>query len=161
MAREQDDNGVDTRELTEEQRARIDAWEGCSTPDLVREFAAIRRAKEQLEEEFKKITWAHDWLRLILIVQRMEDEGITTITVDGIGRVSLMGDLYARIPADKRMLAYEWLRDNGHGDVITETVPASTLKAMAKEMLKKGETLPEDYFKITPFSRAQLTPKKA
>lgn len=160
MAYEQDDDSG-AAALTEDQQARIDAWAALSTPDLVRDFADLRRIKETMEAELKKITWAHDWLRLNAIVQRMEDEGISTITVDGVGRVSLQGDLYARIPADKRQAAFEWLRDNGHGDVITETIPASTLKAMAKEMLKKGETLPEDYFKITPFSRAQLTAKKA
>lgn len=161
MAHEQDDDSNGAKELTQEQQARIDEWAAMTTPDLVRDFASLRQIKETKEAELKQITWAHDWLRLNTIVQRMEDEGITTITVDGVGRVSLQGDLYARIPADKRALAFEWLRDNGHGDVITETIPAPTLKAMAKELLKKGETLPKDMFKITPFSRAQLTAKKA
>lgn len=147
-----------TAELSTEQLHLLQLWGSMTLPELVRELAESRRRKEQADEVAKAANWAHDRLRLIELVKKMEDTGITNVTVEGIGRVTLVGDLYARIPAAKRTAAYEWLRDNGHGDLITETINASTLKAAVRTMLKKGEELPTDLLVVTPYTRAQLTP---
>lgn len=144
-------------ELSPEQLSLLQLWRMMTLPELVRELALARARKEQADEVARAANWAHDHLRLIELVKKMEDTGITNVTVEGVGRVTLVGDLYARIPAAKRTAAYEWLRDNGHGDLITETVNASTLKAAVRTMLKKGEELPSDLLVVTPYTRAQLT----
>lgn len=144
--------------LVEWQLDLADRWEKLPAEDLVRELARVRHEKDDLEKLLADVEWQHEYLRLVAIVKSFENRGINTLTVNGVGRVTLQGDVYARIPASSRAAAFEWLRDHGHGDLITETVNASTLKAAAKKMLKQGEPLPENLFAITPYSRAQLTP---
>lgn len=113
-------------------------------------------------EEVKAISTGfqkkYDALRLNLIPSAMDDDGISTITIEGIGRLSLTSDIYASIPAAQREEAWEWLREHKLGDIIKETVHAGTLKATLKSLLKKGEEeIPEDLFKVTPYTRASIT----
>lgn len=101
----------------------------------------------------------YDAMRLTVIPSAMDDDGISSITVAGVGRVGLTADLRCSILKENRLGAYKWLRDNGH-DIIQETVNSGTLKATMKAILKKGkEVVPTDLFKITPFTRASITKK--
>lgn len=102
----------------------------------------------------------YDALRLNIVPPLMDDEDITSITIDGIGRVGLTSDIYASIVSGEKEKAFSWLRENRHGDAIQETVNSGTLKALLKGIIKKGEeVIPEDVFKVTPFSRASITKK--
>jgi len=101
----------------------------------------------------------YDALRLNIIPSAMEDDDISNITVDGVGRVTLAADMYCSIPKDKRSAAWKWLRENKLGDIISETINSGTLKATIKSIMKKGQTVPADLFKVTPFSRASITKK--
>lgn len=107
-----------------------------------------------IKSHFQKI---YDHLRLTRIPEIMDGDGINTITLKDIGRVTLTSDIYASIPADKKDESWDWLRDNDHGGIIKETINAGTLKATLKSIIKKGEILPEGLFKVTPFSRASIT----
>ena len=129
---------------------------------LLEAVKEMERIRERLEE-IKAVKTEHqeefDLLRLGIIPGLMDEDEITNITIDGVGRVTLTGDVYASIPASERDRAYQWLRDNNHGGLIVETVNSGTLKAFVKGVIKKGEELPEDMFKVTPFSRASITKK--
>lgn len=122
--------------------------------ELVSRMAELQSQAEELEDELKPIKKEIDKLRLELIPNAMNDEGISSMTLPSIGRVTLTADLYASIP-DKDA-GYEWLRENGYADLIVETVNANTLKAWAKEQMKNGVELPADLFNITPFQRAAI-----
>ncbi len=117
------------------------------TLDLIKRLSAITNAE-------------YDAIRLSVLPEKMDEEDITNITIAGVGRVTVQSDIYFSIPAGSRDEAYEWLRKNGHGDLIQETVNSSSGKAWAKELLKKGTLPPEELFKVTPFSRAQITKEK-
>lgn len=135
----------------------INEFKKLSLSDMIKEMAAVGDSLESAEDVVSALQEKYDILRLIVLPSKMDDEDVSTQTVVGAGRVSLQGDIYFSIPADMRDKAYEWLRTHGHGDIIQETINSSTGKAWAKEVLKKGETLPEGVFKVTPFTRAQLT----
>jgi hypothetical protein len=130
----------------------------------VQTLASRQRGLQDKLELLKSISTTlqkeYDTIRLNILPEKMDEDDITTITLAGVGRVTIQSDLYFSIPADRREEAYHWLTDNGHGDLIQETVNSSSGKAWAKEMLKKGQTLPEDLFKVSPFSRAQITKVK-
>jgi len=113
----------------------------------------IKTISTRLQKEF-------DTIRLNVLPEKMDEEDITNITVTGVGRVVVQSDIYFSIPADSKEDAYEWLKANGHSDLVQETVNSSSGKAWAKEMYKKGQSLPENLFKVTPFSRAQITKVK-
>lgn len=132
-------------------------YKPMATLDVVRAMNKIKLEKEELEEKLKMVNAEYDYLRLNLIPTRFEDEGIENLKVDGIGRVSLTGDMYVSIAADSRDAAYQYFRDIGKGDLITESINSSTLKAAVKAMVKAGEEIPSEFVKVTPFTRASIT----
>ncbi len=123
---------------------------------LIEEFKEIKDELAKIKEQKKELQKKFDEYRFKLIPEAMEEAGLERATFDGIGTVYLTSDIYFSIPAPKKEDAFRWLHHHGHGDLITETVNASSGKAWAKEMLQKGEQLPEDLFKITPYTRAVL-----
>lgn len=128
--------------------------------ELVKELATLKAERDLLLEE-SKIKYARiDEIAKFDLPQLMDDEGVSTITVDGIGRVSLRGDLYASVNSDHKDKAFEWLRNTGKESLITEVVNASTLKAAAKQWIISGEPIPSECFIITPYTAAVLTPTK-
>lgn len=133
--------------------------ENMDTLELINVMNIIRVGLETATEIKTNLQKKYDALRLNLVPSAMDDDGVSNITVEGIGRVGLTGDIYASIPADKKPEAWKWLRDNNH-DIIKETINAGTLKATLKAIIKAGEEeIPEGLFKITPFTRASITKK--
>ena len=140
-----------------------DSLKQASLQELITEQAKIRAELDAIKEIKSGLEKKHDLLRLNLVPSKMDEKDTTNITIEtpiGKFRTTLQGDLYFSIPASSREETYEWLRENGHGDLIKETVNASSGKAWAKECMKQGIALPEDKFKVTPFTRAQLTKVK-
>lgn len=117
--------------------------------------AALMAEKEEVEAELKLINAKFDVLRFELIPEKMEEEGIERVSFDEIGRVSLTADLFVSV-RDKPSL-YNWLEENGFGDLIQPVVNASTLKAFIKGRMKAGEEIPEDCLNVTPVTRASIT----
>jgi len=128
-----------------------------SVTTLVAAMYAIQQRKEKLEEDLKELNKEFDFLRITKIPGCMEEEGVQRITVAGIGRVSLTSDMHVSVKAEQRERFFEWLRDNGRGDLIQDTVNASTLKAAVKKMFANGEEIPEDLLNVSPFTRASIT----
>ena len=122
---------------------------------LAAQMKAIQARMEVMEVEWKALVRAYDNIRLKQIPDLMSEEGIRTVTFDGIGRVQLAADLYVSIVGNKEE-TYDWMKDNGYDGVVVEYVHPSTLKAIIKEGLKAGREFPEDKFKISPFTRASI-----
>lgn len=127
----------------------------------IRELAELQQqAKAKLDEAKKAQSVAQeifDELRLKLIPDKMDEMGCSSIKLDGIGRLTISGDMYAGIQSGHKEGAYNWMEEEGFGDLIKSTLNSSTLKAWAKEQISKGKELPEEFFKITPFERASIT----
>ena len=132
-------------------------YKSMATVDIVRAMAELRTKKDELEEKLKLINVEYDYLRLQRIPEKLDEEGIQGMKVEGVGRISLRGDVYVSVLAENRGMFYDWLRDTNRGDLIKDTVNASTLKASVKEWIKKGESLPEEFLKVTPFTMAVIT----
>ena len=127
--------------------------------ELIKELATLKEERERLVEESKAKYVRIEEISRIDLPELMNDEGVSTITVDEIGRVSLRGELFASIIEANKNEAFEWLRSTGKESLITETVNASTFKAAAKQWLISGEPIPECMV-ITPFTSAILTRSK-
>jgi len=133
--------------------------ESLTTLELIKEFDLLRRIKEKLEEKLKEINKKYDFIRITVIPNRFESEGIESMKVEGVGRINLTGDMYVSILPDKKTEAYDFFRDIGKGSLITETINSSTLKAAVKQMILSGEEVPDSIVKVTPFTRASITKK--
>jgi len=146
--------------MTEEVKSGFDEeYAGYGLKDLILAMDAAQQNKEAVEERLKAINARFDYLRLAAVPNKMDEEGIPNITIEGVGRVGLTSDAYVSIKAGKKEEAWQWLSDNGHSDLITETVNPSSLKAAVKQMISKAEEVPEDLFNVTPFTRASITRK--
>lgn len=126
------------------------------------EIAHLQKRFQNLDERAKGIKArfykVFDFIRCAVIPDRMEEEGIDgSMKITGLGRLGLTSDVSATIPASNKAEAYEWLGDHGHGDLIQQTVNAGSLKALAKSKLRDNDPLPDNLFKVTPFSRASIT----
>jgi autotransporter translocation and assembly factor TamB len=122
---------------------------------LANAMQEYRQKKDELEDQLKIINAFYDTLRIELIPTRMETDGVEKITLAGIGRISLTGDVNTRI-IDKPGF-FDWLRVNKLGDLVQETVMPSTLKAFIRRRAKDGKELPTDFVSIKPFTRASIT----
>lgn len=125
--------------------------------DLIARMHEIQQKKERLEAQVKELNRHFDFLRITKIPAQMEEEGIDRINVTNVGRVSLTADMHVSIKAEMKEQFYQWLRDNGREDIVTETVNPSTLKATVKNMVKNGEEYPDDLLNVSPFTRASIT----
>jgi hypothetical protein len=134
-------------------------YENMPLDKLVEKMAELEELKEQVDIKSKKINAYYDVLRLEKIPAKMEEGGIERITYEGIGRVSLTADLNLSVKAGMKENIYEWMRENNLGDLIQETINASTLKAWYKARIKKGEKTPDDLLNVNPFVRASITKK--
>ena len=82
-----------------------------------------------------------------------------TVTLKSGHRVTISYKTLASIK--DKVAGFEWLRNNGLGDLITETVNASTLAATAKKMQEEeNRTLPEEYFNVVLQPNTSITKKK-
>lgn len=143
---------------TEEAKDFWRDWYSNSTLiGLIMAMHSVADSKGKAEEELKNINIHYDLLRIELIPAKMEEEGIENIKVEGVGRISLTGDMWVSVPAAHRDAFYDWLRGEGLGDLIKPTVNASTLKAMIKGRMQKGQEIPDEIIKVTPFTRASIT----
>lgn len=134
-------------------------YDSMDAKALAAEQVSLRDQIEALEETTKELRRVYNYIRTNALPSRMETEGLELFRAPGIGRVSLRAELWAGIRSDVKNMAYQWMRDNGHGDIIVPYIHPSTFKAFAKDCLKQGIELPEDLFRIDPYTIAVITKK--
>ena len=138
-------------------RDKLDQGDYAALEDLARLFVEVRAILDTLKGASTEVQKLYDLIRINKIPDLMDEQGITTVTFEGLGRLTLTSDLRASIPKHVREGAYAWLEENGFGDLVTESINPSTLKAFCKRRIKDGEELPDDLFNVSPFSRASIT----
>ncbi len=131
-------------------------YDTMTVTELVKSFGDAKANKEEADDAAKAATAIYDFLRLVKIPAVFEEQEIKILKVDGVGRCQLAGDIYCSVLAGHKEDAFTFLRDTGRGDLIKEEVNASTLKVVLKGMVAKGEPIPEEIFRVVPFTRASL-----
>jgi len=121
---------------------------------LLAQAKADHAAASEAEKKAKKF---YDMLRLSVIPDRMEEEEITSINIADVGRLGVASDMQTSVLAENRDAFHSWMRENGHGDLVKETVHSSTMKAFIKEQIQNGEEIPDDLVKVHAFMRASIT----
>ena len=126
----------------------------------LREMAArmksLQTKKEELEADLAKVNIELDEIRVRKIPTMMESLGLKNVTFEGLGRVQLAADLYLSTKEGKKGEAMQWLRDQGHEGMISESYNASSMKALVRRLLVDGAEVPTELFNITPFTRASI-----
>lgn len=135
---------------------KYDNYGGMSLKNVVLAMRDLRD-KHTSEKAAAAITWAeHEHLSKTLLPEMMEAEGLTTIVLDGIGRLEIRYDASCSTPKENKEEVYQWMRDNGYEELIVGTINASTFKAQIKKFMKDGEDFPFDLINFNPYENAVL-----
>lgn len=147
-------------EKAKAERKILDAkYKGQNLKDLLKQMRALRIKLDDLDEKKKPLQKEYDYLCMMRVPETADDEGVASITMKfgkETKRLQLTGDMFVSMINTTK--AMDWLRDNGHGDVIkTEPyVESATLKGVIKTAVEADEQPPTDAFRMTPFTRASL-----
>ncbi len=125
---------------------------GAYMRDLKEVIDALGAIKTEYQEEFDRI-------RRGVLPDKMEDEQMSTITLPGVGRITVTDQMSASILPEYKLDMHAWLKENGFGALVTATVNASTLSAFVKEQTGAGNELPYDFLNINTYRQASLTKK--
>lgn len=132
-------------------------YENLTLEAMAHEMKRIREELDDAKEHSSTLQKQWDDLRKVHIPNKMEELGIESVRVKGVGTVSERTDAYCTTPAKNKHALYEWLEGHGHGDLITDTVNASTLKAFMKEQIMLGNDVPDDIVNFNPYTYVAIT----
>lgn len=133
-----------------------------SPQELAKMQNGLKVILERIEQTTKNLNTLYDIVRKDHLPQTMDDNELDLFVIPEVGRITLQSDIYLSYPAAHKEELYDWLEENGHGELIKSNVHAGTLKAFVKDYLKKDTTqegyveLPE-FLKITPYSFSKVT----
>lgn len=105
------------RELYESGGDKLDriGRAGKLTQKIEDEIATLEQAIKDKKNELQN-------LRQKVIPDLLRSAGISSFSLEDGTLVELKDELFPDIPASKRDEAYEWLRENGHGDLIKHEI---------------------------------------
>ena len=108
---------------------------------LARDLKAKKEEKSQLDERLKEVKAEIESLDYKLS-EAMADSECEKFSYSG-STFYLTSRLFASPKAGMKDALITALRDNGYGDIVSETVNANTLASFCKEQMGEAEELPE------------------
>ena len=145
----------------------IDQSKFKSVAELLREQLKLEELIESMEETVKINKEALRKLSGEIIPEKMAELGMTATEMYDGSKVQVVEDIYVSIPKDpqKSKACYEWLEDNGLGDIIKNSVGMSFGKGEGnkakhlQETIKEMGLIPEVKISVHP-STLKATVKK-
>lgn len=132
---------------------------GTNDPvQVITHYDKLRHVNELIKESREALSELGDAMSRDMVPSVMRAHNVKTITVEGVGRVSL-SQRWSASMTDKPA-GMKWLRENEHGGVIQETVNAQTLGALAKELNNAGIELPAPTFTTNVMTYTSITKAK-
>ena len=113
---------------------------------LVEKFKDLWDKKRHLKAELEETQKLLDQWEEILI-EKFTEEGIQNMKT-GLGTFYLREDFYCSYDHAREGEAFSWLREEGEGALIKETINSKTLAAWAREKKDQEIELPS-FFNIT------------
>ena len=110
--------------------------------ELADRLLDLRERKEKLSEQLKALNAEIEEVDRPLSGLMLAEE-IQSFVRSG-RMFYLKTETYVSAATDRKAELIEWLRANGFGDIVQETVHPRTLSATVKEMLEEDDELPEE-----------------
>lgn len=137
-------------------------------PSTVAVYIKLRLMHDRFESLFKALGQIKDFLKNEQVPKAFEANSGTTFTSDLGYRITVSDIIRASIKEGCKDPAFKWLRGHDLQDIITETVNASTLSAVAKKMIEEaaeapegeGVELPDALFNVVPMKSTSMTKVK-
>lgn len=117
--------------------------------DLGQRLVAVKEELDELKDQKKAKQKEYDELRNEVLPQAMRlagivsEEGKGSFTLPDGSTIYLGNRLRSYVRKADRPKLNAWLRSQGHGDLIRETVHHQTLQAFCREQTERGEALPD------------------
>lgn len=128
-----------------------------TSSDIGKAYFALTDLHKKLDAATKKLYHAKNAYDKAIIPKHMEENGLSGFKVPEIARSFSVNQKMSASFLDKEK-GYQWLRDQGQGDIITETVNAGTLSAFCRDMiLNQGMEPPEDIIKVNTYEATSMT----
>lgn len=141
-------------------RSRVDTARKGALPEALRLFKTEKDQYEAADKARKAIGELIESLSRATIPEMMEEQGVktTTITYDeGVNYRFTVAQRASCSMSDKEA-GIQWLKDQGHGGMVQETVNAGTLAAFAKDYIAtEGKDLPTEMFKFSMMAYTSIT----
>ena len=132
-------------DLEAESIVKIDVAMSLYITDSCKNLLETQKKIEATEEELKKLKDVETTLSEQTIPNLMQQAGVELIKLEGGISVEVKPFYSARIPASKSEEAFQWLRENGHGDLIKNQVSLefgmkqdNEAKSIVEDMKSKG-----------------------
>jgi hypothetical protein len=119
--------------------------------ELTEAFFDLQEKKEKLKNELSLVQLKMDRMEQELI-DCMQNEDLESFKDSNYGTVYMRNSCRAQLLDHD--VAFQWLRDNGYGDIIKETVNSNTLSAIVKD-------LPEEIAGIARFDSIKICRRKS
>lgn len=130
--------------------------------DIMVTYFHLYEDYKALDEAAKAIYHLKDKMDKFLVPEALENLGTDKMQIPDVARSFYINTKWSASIIDKER-GFEYLRANGAGSLISETVNAGTLASYAKDlMVNEGRDLPEDIFKVTTYrttGMSRYTPK--
>lgn len=137
------ENQIDTYLLKE-----IDSAEAAGPVELSRAMVALRTAKDKIDASLEQFNKIYDDTRVRRLPELFDKNQIPNITLEEGFRVGVSHSVRASVRANMKDAAIEWLREHQLGDIVSETINASTLSAVARTMAEDNRQLDETIFAV-------------
>lgn len=126
----------------------------------IKELAETTRSlKEQLDAasvEKTRLQKQYDFLTMDVVPERMEEEGLDSVKVSGVGRLQLSSDIRCSVPSGNKVALKDWLQRHNHGAMVSDSINSSVLKSFVKEQMREGGDYPSHLLNINAYSRATV-----
>jgi len=134
------------------------------TDDDIFSFAdrlqALKEQKRQLESEIKEVNTQIEEVETKLAELMLEKE-IQNFTRNG-QMFYLNTKIYASAVPERKEELFTWLKKNGYGDMVYETVNANSLAAFVREQIEEADELPEGLAElVNVFEKTTVNMRKA
>ena len=132
-------------DLEAESIVSIDTGMSSDIAESCNKLLDIQKKISTAEEEMKKLKEVETTLSEQTIPNLMQQAGISMLKLADGSSVEVKPFYSARIPASKSEQAFNWLRENGHGDMIKNQISLefgmrqdNEAKALVEELKQKG-----------------------
>lgn len=158
-------HAAEIAKLVPKMKGELEAAHAHGAVQLARAYVVFHRLMERLDETLEPLS--HDdpekpglfeLYKRKLLPEVFEVEGVKSIPLAEGYRVGTASTFRASIRKGMKDTAYNWLRGNQLGDIITTTVNASTLSSAAKKLMEdQNKELPNDLFNVAMVPTTSVT----
>lgn len=110
---------------------------------------ALKERKQAIEDQLTDVNKQISYKEGVTLPELMTAHGVSTFKCPGVGTVYLQNETDVSVLADNRPELHAFLREQGDGSLVTETVHPATLKSYVKEKLEASDVELPEFIKVT------------